>query len=59
MDVSTIGGCGAQGMGDGLGALAAFNEPAGLACDGHGHTFVADCGSHRIRKMVRRRALLL
>ncbi len=49
--VRTLAG-GRRGFADGTGATARFNKPWGLALDGKGHLYVADYGSHRIRRVV-------
>jgi sugar lactone lactonase YvrE len=49
--VTTVGGKpGAAGMADGLGSLARFNSPAGLAIGPDGSIYVADTGNNRIVK---------
>lgn len=45
----TVGMCGST---DGTGAAARFSNPGGMAADGSGNLFVADAGSHTIRKIV-------
>ena len=49
--VSTLAGSGTGGYQNGLGIVAAFNDPAGLALDGFGTVYVADSGNNRIRKI--------
>jgi len=51
--VTTLAGVARQyGHVDGQGALARFNNPVGLALDAVGNVFVADQGSHTIRKVT-------
>jgi sugar lactone lactonase YvrE len=51
--VTTLAGsAGATGSTDGPGAVARFVQPAGLAVDSAGNVFVADMGSHTIRKIT-------
>lgn len=51
-DVSTLAGSpGVPGSTDGTGALARFQEPAGLALDASGNLFVADRGNHTLRRI--------
>ncbi len=52
--VTTIAGAaGAAGSGDGLGALARFNGPRGLALDAAGaNLYVADSGNYTIRQLT-------
>ncbi len=51
--ISTVGGAGTQGhSGDGDGAAAAqLARPAGLAVDASGNLYIADSGSHRVRRI--------
>jgi DNA-binding beta-propeller fold protein YncE len=49
--VRTLAG-GRRGFADGTGATARFNKAWGLALDGKGNLYVADYGSHRIRRVV-------
>ncbi|CAK0830274.1 unnamed protein product [Prorocentrum cordatum] len=49
--VSTLAGSDASGYADGQGAAASFYRPTGVAVDGAGNVFVADCYNHRIRKI--------
>jgi len=49
--VSTFAGGGPAGFRDGVGLDARFYDPAGLAIDSRGNLYVADYGSHRIRKV--------
>ena len=46
------GWLGGPGSSDGIGALARFSSPQGVAADGAGNLFVADSGNHTIRKVV-------
>ncbi len=48
LEVRTVAGSGRQGVADGVGTEAEFNEPAGLAIAG-GRIFVADTNNHLIR----------
>ena len=50
--VSTLAGNGTSAFADGTGVGAAFWYPAGVAVDGSGVLFVADRGSHRIRRVT-------
>jgi sugar lactone lactonase YvrE len=50
--VSTLAGSGVAGFADGLGGLASFKTPSGIAFDqAAGVMYVADQGTHRIRKV--------
>ncbi len=49
--VSTVAG-GREGLRDGIGAMAEFNTPSGLAIDGAGAIYVADTGNHAIRRIT-------
>ncbi|WP_285577361.1 immunoglobulin domain-containing protein [Geothrix limicola] len=46
------GGSGLPGSNDGLGGLARFNTPGGLALDPAGNLLVADTGNHTIRRIA-------
>jgi len=37
---------------NGVGSVATFNAPSGIAVDAAGNVYVADRGNHRIRKLV-------
>jgi len=50
--VSTLAGSGVQGWTDGPGYQARFTEPAGIAVDAAGTVYVADRGSHTVRKIT-------
>lgn len=47
--VATAAGSGQPGFKDGVGAKASFNSPRGLAADGEGNLYIADCYNHAIR----------
>ena len=53
--IATVAGTGERGSSTirngSLAPLAALNHPAGLAVDGRGNLYVADSGSHRVRKV--------
>ena len=51
-DVTTIAGSGSEGNADGNGTNAEFVHPSDLVVDGSGNIYVADMGSHRIRKIT-------
>jgi Bacterial Ig-like domain/Secretion system C-terminal sorting domain/NHL repeat len=55
--VSTLAGNGTAGFADGVGTVAQFNEPYGIAVDGSGTVYVADYGNNRIRKIVQEKVL--
>ena len=50
--VTTLAGSGVAGSANGTGASATFNGPVGLAVDSAGNYYVADYGSHKIRKIT-------
>ena len=50
--VSTLAGTGNVGAINGIGKLASFNKPSGLAVDGAGNVYVADAGNNLIRKIT-------
>ncbi|MEY2661375.1 MAG: hypothetical protein RLZZ123_2547 [Pseudomonadota bacterium] len=50
--VSTLAGTGIRGSANGVGTLASFNNPTGIALDGSGHLWVADASNHMIRKIT-------
>lgn len=47
-----IAGCGSARHADGLGEAAAFSAPNGLSVDADGNVYVADSGSHTIRRVT-------
>jgi sugar lactone lactonase YvrE len=49
--VSTVAG-GREGFRDGIGAMAEFNTPSGLAIDAAGSIYVADTGNNAIRRIT-------
>ena len=49
--VTTLAGSGAGSHVDGMGTVAAFFSPRGLAADGQGGAFVADYDNHLIRRV--------
>ena len=52
--ITTLAGgpTGGAGWWDGTGAAARFYQPLGVAADGSGNLFVADCNNHTIRRIV-------
>ncbi len=50
--VSTLAGTGTQGDMDGVGNIAQFNEPRGVAVDSVGNVYVTDTDNHRIRRLI-------
>lgn len=51
-NVTTLAGSNTLGNSDGMGALATFQEPVGLAVDPAGVLYVADSQNHRIRRIT-------
>jgi streptogramin lyase len=49
--VTTLAGSGKNGQRNGLGVEASFQQPYGVVADGQGNVYVADTGSHSIRKI--------
>jgi len=50
--VTTIAGSTGAGIINGSNTTARFNYPTGVACDGQGNLYVADCYNNQIRKIV-------
>ena len=50
--VTTLAGSGASTYADGIGNGASFYRPSGLAVDGTGNVYVADCLNNMIRKIT-------
>lgn len=50
--ISTLAGTGNAGAINGIGKLASFNRPSGVAVDGSGNIFVADAGNNLVRKIT-------
>ncbi len=46
------GNVGGSGYVDGVGAVARFQLPTGIAIDGEGNLYIADAGNHLIRKVT-------
>ena len=50
--VTTLAGSASSGNADGIGAVASFNQPHGVATDGNGNVYVADQYNNTIRKIA-------
>jgi sugar lactone lactonase YvrE len=50
--VLTIAGGSVAGATEGVGEVARFNSPFGIAIDGQGRVYIADTGNHKIRKLT-------
>lgn len=50
--VTTLSGSGVFGSADGLGTVASFSTPSGIAIDAAGNLFVTDQDGHSIRKVT-------
>jgi hypothetical protein len=50
--VTTLAGSGNHAFADGQGTSASFYQPTGIAVDGSGNVYVADCNNFRIRKIT-------
>jgi sugar lactone lactonase YvrE len=50
--VSTVAGNGLPHANDGVGILASFSSPAGVAVDANDNLYIADTGNHEIRKIT-------
>jgi sugar lactone lactonase YvrE len=50
--VTTVAGEGSAGYVDGIGSIAQFNGPLGIAINSHGDLFVGDANNNRIRKVT-------
>ena len=46
-----IAGSGAMSFADGVGSMASFSGPAGIAVDSNGFAFIADVNNNRIRRL--------
>ena len=49
--VSILAGSGSSGSSNGIGSVASFNTPQGIATDASGNVYVADAGNNLIRKI--------
>jgi len=50
--VSTLAGANTSGFVDGVGSLARFNYPSGMAIDNEGNLYVSDYSNHSIRRIT-------
>ncbi len=51
-NVTTLAGSGSSGSTDGVGTVANFNQPSGVAVDTSGNVYVTDTYSYKIRKIT-------
>jgi sugar lactone lactonase YvrE len=49
--VTTLAGSGSNGAGNGIGTVASFSYPEGVAIDSNGNVYVTDTNNHKIRKI--------